>query len=247
MISGAIFSSCSSPYYLIDEKTELSTIKVDSINVPVIDSVCYKMIEPYKKQLDAQMNEVIAYSDVAMKKSLPEGLLNNFVSDIVLKSGNQVLKKLQKDTASICILNSGGLRSDLPKGSITVRNIFELMPFENEMVALTIDGKNAKKMFDYIAKKGGQPIAGAEMGINSDTAKTVIIGNKAFDISKNYTIITSDYLALGGDDMTFFTSPVAYFPSAAKIRDLIIDYLKAETAKGKTLSSKLDKRIYYEK
>lgn len=246
-VSGVIFNSCTSHLFLQEDKTQGSVIKIDTINVPETDSISVKIIRPYKEQLDAQMNEVIAYSDVAMKKSLPEGLLNNFTADVVLKMGNHYLKKINKDTASICLLNTGGLRSDLPMGSITVRNIFELMPFENEMVAVTINGENAKKMFNFIAKKGGMPLSGAVMSIESDTAKFITLNNSAFDITKDYTVITSDYLALGGDDMTFFGSPVSYFPMTVKIRDVIIEYLKAETAKGNTVSSKLDKRIYYEK
>ncbi|HNW88386.1 MAG TPA: 5'-nucleotidase [Bacteroidales bacterium] len=247
IFSGIFLSSCSTYYLLQEEKTLCATIRVDTVNVPEIDSVCWKIIEPYKKQLDIQMNEVLGYSDQVLKKSLPEGLLNNFIADLVLKMANNHLKRLNKDTADICLLNTGGLRNDLPMGSITMRNVFELMPFENEMFAVTINGKNAKKMFNFIAMKGGMPLSGAKMSIRSDSADFISVGNTVFDITKNYTIITSDYLALGGDDMTFFGSPVSFFPMSLKIRDVIIEYVKAETLKGKTISAQLDKRIYYEK
>jgi len=132
-------------------------------------------------------------------------------------------------------------------GAVTLRNIYELMPFENEMVAVTINGSNAEKMFGFIAHKGGMPMAGAIMGIGADTVSKIIIGNVAFDKSKNYTVITSDYLALGGDEMSFFASPVSYHPLKLKMRDAIADYLREQTAKGKTITAQLDKRIYYEK
>jgi 2',3'-cyclic-nucleotide 2'-phosphodiesterase (5'-nucleotidase family) len=244
---GVILYSCSHQMFLQDDKTTGSVIAIDTVNVPVADSISINIIGPYKKQLDEQMNEILAYSENSMKKNLPEGLLNNFVTDLVLKQGNLYLKKLINDTASICLLNSGGLRCDLPKGSITVRNIFELMPFENELVAVKVSGKNAKKMFDFIAKKGGMPLSGAVMSIRSDTADFINVSHNTFDISKSYTIITSDYLALGGDDISFFSSPLSYLPMNVKVRDVIIEYLKEETAKGITVSSKLDKRIYYEK
>jgi len=244
---GVILYSCSHQLILQDDKTTGSVIVVDTVNVPVADSTSINIISPYKKQLDEQMNEILAYSEISMKKNLPEGLLNNFITDLVLKQGNLYLKKLINDTASICLLNSGGLRCDLPKGSITVRNIFELMPFENELIAVKVSGKNAKKMFNFIAKKGGMPLSGAAMSIRSDTADYISVCNNAFDSSKSYTIITSDYLALGGDDITFFDSPLSYFPMNVKVRDIIIEYLRALTAKGLTVNSKLDKRIYYEK
>ncbi|HNX07098.1 MAG TPA: 5'-nucleotidase C-terminal domain-containing protein [Bacteroidales bacterium] len=244
---GIILSSCSSYYQLKKDKTQVSAIRIDTINVPDEDSTFVKLIAPYKVQLDGEMNEVLAYSDMAMKKSLPEGLLNNFVADLTLTMGNRYLKKLGKDTASVCLLNSGGLRSDLPMGAVTLRNVFELMPFENEMVAVSINGSNAEKMFGFIAYKGGMPMAGATLGIGADTVSKIIIGKAVFDKSKNYTVITSDYLALGGDEMSFFASPVVYLPLKIKIRDAIIDYLREQTAKGKTITAQLDKRIYYEK
>lgn len=247
VFSGVFLYSCASHLFLQEDKTLGSVVILDTINVPADDNLSTKTIEPYKKQLDEQMNEIIAYSEVVMKKNQPEGLLNNFVADLVLKQGNIYLKKLINDTASVCLLNTGGLRCDLPKGSITLRNIFELLPFENEMVAVKINGKNAKKMFNFIAKKGGMPESGFVMSISSDTANLINIGQTPFDITKNYTIITSDYLATGGDEMTFFETPIAYYPMTVKLRDVIIEYLKAETSKGNTLTSKLDKRIYYEK
>ncbi len=243
----ALSSACKTHWVVLHDKTESKVIVLDTVNVKQDDAQLLQIIKPYKAQIDSEMSEIIAYSDLTLYKADPEGLLNNFIADLIFQKGNEYLQKTNNITASFCILNSGGLRNDLPKGAITLRNVYELMPFDNEVVAIQVSGKNVQSMLDYIAKKGGVPESGIVMSIKSDSAQHVVIGNAPFDISKNYTIITSDYLAAGGDDMAFFKDAMTTYPLSIKVRDAIIEYLKEQTKLGITITSKLDNRIYYEK
>jgi 2',3'-cyclic-nucleotide 2'-phosphodiesterase (5'-nucleotidase family) len=242
-ISGA----CKTHYLIQRDKTDGKVIILDSIKIPKPDSLTLEIIKPYKAQLDSQMNEILAYSEVTMYKDQPEGLLNNFVSDLIYAKGNEYLKKSYNLTAPICLLNYGGLRTGLPKGAMTMRNVYELMPFENELVAMEIQGTQVSKLLSYLAQKGGMPETGIRMGIKDNAATNVTIQGVPFDESKSYLIITSDYLAMGGDDMTFLLHPIANYPLGLKVRDAIIDYLKEQTINRNTVTTQLDKRIYYEK
>ena len=49
-----------------------------------------------------------------------------------------------------CLLNNGGLRTSLPQGNITRRKIFELMPFENELVVVTISKEKMTDLKAYL-------------------------------------------------------------------------------------------------
>ena len=49
-------------------------------------------------------------------------------------------------------------------------NIFELMPFENELIVLKLNGTLVKKIFNFIASKDGAPLAGAKFGIKNNEA-----------------------------------------------------------------------------
>ena len=240
-------SACQTHWVVLHDKTESKVILLDTVNVKQDDAQLLQIIKPYKAQIDSEMNVIIAYSELALTKDEPEGLLNNFIADLCFQKGNEYLQKTNNLSASFCILNSGGLRSDLPKGAITLGNVYELMPFDNELVAIQISGQNVKKLLGYIVKKGGVPESGIVMGIKADSAQHVIIGNVPFDISKNYTIITSDYLSAGNDEMSFFKGAISTYPLPIRVRDAIIEYIKEQTKKGITLNAKLDKRIYYEK
>jgi 2',3'-cyclic-nucleotide 2'-phosphodiesterase (5'-nucleotidase family) len=144
-------------------------------------------------------------------------------------------------------MNTGGLRTPLPKGAIKKSKVFELMPFENELVVLTLSGEKTFEMFQFIAKKGGIPVSGFKMGIKDSNVVSVKVGEIKFDKSKKYRIVTSDYLANGGDKMIFFNNPLKRVSLNLKVRDAIIEYMFEETKKGNKLKSKLDSRIYFEK
>ncbi|MGL4596695.1 MAG: 5'-nucleotidase C-terminal domain-containing protein, partial [Bacteroidia bacterium] len=134
-----------------------------------------------------------------------------------------------------------------PKGEITRGKIFELMPFDNEIVIITISGAQMQDLLKYIAASGGQPCAGLNMGIRNDkTVGAVSIQGQAFDVNKNYKVATSDYLAGGGDKMSFFNNPIKVEVVGLKIRDALIERCREMTKAGMPIGSKLDGRIHYE-
>jgi 2',3'-cyclic-nucleotide 2'-phosphodiesterase (5'-nucleotidase family) len=231
-------------------KTKISSVTVSSIELneknKITDSATYYTIAPYKEKMDRIMNEVLGVSDTSLTKDLPESSLGNFVSDAVLSRINSVSTSYKIMPADICLLNNGGLRAQLPKGEITRRNVFELMPFENKIVVLTLSGKQTQEMFEYIVASNGAPFSGAKIKATGKKISALFIQGSPFDPGKNYRIVTSDYLAAGGDKYTFFKDPLYTDTVNYLLRDVIIDQIKSLSASGKKISSKKDGRIIYE-
>lgn len=241
IIVQTIFFSCS-------PKFSLNTIEISSYNMVdsiAGDSAVSAEILPYKTELEKTMNEVLNFSETAMVKGEPEGLLGNFVADLILKKANNYYQKFDTNKIQICLLNKGGLRTSLPQGEITRGKIFELMPFENEISVLTISGKKANELFEYLAKTGGAPVSGIKMGIENEKPVNILIGEEKFDSTKTYKVVTSDYLASGGDKYIFFSEAIKREDLGVKIRDAIIEFCIEEKQKGNSLISNLDGRIYY--
>ena len=63
------------------------------------------------------------------------------------------------------------------------------------------------------------------------------------DLNKIYYVATNDYLANGGDNMTFFTKNTQKYKTDYKIRNLLIDYFQVV----KEISFAKDERIIIEK
>lgn len=233
-----IFFSCSRAYYVSNYE---STSLVMNNTVETNDSLASVTINSYKNQLDGLMNEVLNISEVAMIKKQPEGLLGNFVADLVLKKGSAYYSQ----PIDICLLNNGGLRTALPQGEITRGKIYELMPFENELVVITLSSEKTRLMFEYLANTGGAPVAGIKMAIENNQPAKVLINGEPFDSTRTYKVVTSDYLANGGDKYFFLKDPLKREPLKVKIRDAIIEYIMQEKLQGRTLSSQYDGRIIY--
>ncbi len=235
--------SCATYYQVTDSKSQ---------NIPVTSSVAkenpdlLELLKPYKQNLGKDMSRVLAVSDVEMVKDKPESNMTNFMADMLLEEGKNYCRENNMEMPEVAYVNYGGIRSSLPKGEINVQKIFELMPFENEMVFLKINGNKFYEMAQRIAKRGGDGVAGMKLGIRDKTVVTLLVSGKKFDTGKSYRVVTNDYVASGGDNMDMFTEPESYVSSGITIRDLIIDYMEKRTKSGQHISAQKDGRIFYE-
>lgn len=243
-----IINAYSCANYKIQSYSESDILLTDSIASN--DDSLDKLISPYKTNLEQSMSEVLNQSSIAMPKPdrkigtlQPEFLLGNFVADLCLVMGKQKYSPKDNQTIDLCALNTGGLRTSIPQGDISRGKIFELMPFENELVVLTLSGKSTQKLLHYIASQNGIPVSGLRMSIKNNQPNDVLINNSPFDSTQTYKIITSDYLARGGDKMTFFSEHLKSETIGLKLRDAIIQYVIQEKKAGRNLTSTLDQRV----
>ena len=204
-------------------------------NISVSDSIneshdLDEMIAPYKVEMESKMNKVIGHSNYQLTNYAPESPLGNFVSDVVFQSAFQYSID-NKDVSfqkwnTMCLINFGGLRAPINEGDITIREIYELMPFDNEIVIVSLSPSQVTEMLNYLFVKNGQPISNGKAILSSNNKK-LIIGGKAYNFEKNINIITSDYLAKGGDKMNFLKSS-QMIQTGILMRDALLDYVIKE-------------------
>lgn len=225
-------------------KHENTCIELNSSVSSGEDSMMNVEIAPYKSHLSKIMNEILAVSEQNLFKENPEGLLGDFTADIILKKAREYCDSCKID---FCVLNNSSLQNHFPKGNITRGNVFQVLPYENEMVLLTLSGNKVKEFLDFTANKGGIPVSGLRMKIKNNMPADVMIGDEKFNPSRTYSIVVPDYLANGGDNMAFFTHPIRKVILEKKLRDAVIEYLQEETKNGNTIKVKLDERIRSDK
>ena len=229
--------SCKTSFQI--SKKESGQYKFSDSTNTEIDSSIYSEIAPYREKMQSAINEVLAVSTTSLERGLPESKLGNFLSDACMSSAKE--KNMQADFA---VFNTGGLRRPLPSGNITRGDVFELMPFENTLVILSMNGGDVKKLVNFIATKGGAPVSGIQLRIQDSVATNVFINNVALDTTKIYRVLTSDYLANGGDAFPFVTDK-NWDAVNLKVRDALIEYLISQTKAGKKINVDLDGRITY--
>jgi 2',3'-cyclic-nucleotide 2'-phosphodiesterase (5'-nucleotidase family) len=196
------------------------------------------LIEPYQQKVTQQMTEVIGTAPVALTKNSGESPLANFVSDIQRQRASAAMGK----AVDVGVITNGGLRSNLPAGSITLGNIFELMPFENELVVLDTPGPVMQQLFDYSARLK-MAISGATYTVGPDGKPiNILIGGRPFNPTQTYTVAISDYLAGGGDNMVFFKT-IKPRGTGILLRTSIADHVRQLTKEGKPVEAKVEGRV----
>lgn len=183
--------------------------------LPITDTISFSktldsIIIPYRSVMEEQMSEILGYAACDHQKERPEGNLGNLVADLVLQKAMQDFRD-SGDVIIISLLNHGGLRAPIGKGEIQLRNVYELMPFDNEIVYLKLSQEKFAEIRSYLESSGGEPIAGFTSSDNL--------------FNTDFWVVTSDYLADGGDRMDFFFEPTIYYRTGRLLRDEIIKYI----------------------
>lgn len=187
------------------------------------------LLQPYEEQVNQMLDKVIGEAEgdfLQGKVRKEETEIGNLVTDAV----KWYTKNLRVDFA---IFNGGSIRTDLPKGEISKKIIYEVLPFDNTLIVLTMKGSDIQALFDFIATiaqtKGGFPQVseGLTFTINYKKGKCeeILINGKPISANKFYKIATNSYLADGGDDYKVFIKAIDKYDTSVFTRDALIDYI----------------------
>ncbi len=231
-----LFAACSPKVYVADKLTYKSyAIKQESKKNPAI----VKMLQPYSDSVNSTMNGIIGTTSTALDKGGVNGSLGIFITDAMLSAAT---KQYDRNVDG-AFVNNGGIRlTQITAGAITTGKIFELMPFDNLLILQEMTGTQLQGFLDHISARGGFPTAGITYGIQNKKAVNVIINGKPINMATTYTIANSDYIANGGDDCNMLKA-LPQISNGYLIRNALIDYLKEQTAAGKTIKASEVERV----
>lgn len=196
------------------------------------------MLQPYKDSVFRYASTVIGFSTSNMYKKQPECALGNFMADC-LKWAAAMDFKAKVDVA---IINAGSLRSHLSKGDITIQSMYDLMPYNNQVMLLNVNGNILHQLLDRAAYDGGWPCSGVTMTIKNREATDILINGLPLNDTTIYSLATTDYLAQGADGCTMLKK-IAKQNNNYSYRDALIDYVTFFTRSGKPVSATLENRI----
>lgn len=198
-----------------------------------------KLLSPYRQKLDLEMGKVVARSAMEMQKGPGENLLGNFVTDLLFHEAEQRFKP----TPNFSLLASGGLRTPIPKGEVKVNDVFELMPFENEVVILEVSANDINVLAAMAFQEGKLNFSQCVLeGKKSGEIQTILVQGKQPIQSNTYYLCTIDYLADGGDNLGILKNKKR-INTGVRLRDLLLQGMSKLEAQGKSLSASLDGRM----
>lgn len=229
----SLFTACHRPLHV--SKTTGQVLLVDSTYKAVQDTQYLQSLAPIKVDLEKQLGAPIGYAPEALTVNRPECTMLNWACDALLA----IAQKQCPNPVDMAVVNIGSMRCEWAAGEITFRNVFELMPFDNELVVLTLTGEEIHRLCEIVATNNGEGMAGLRLKARNGKVLQVEINGKSLEKDKTYTVATSDYLSQGNDGMLPLKNHIQCWNSEEKIRDLYIEYIK----QVKVVQAKVDGRM----
>ena len=215
-----VFSSCKTPLNVTAVQTQKNISIASNLTS---DREAEMMISPYKKSLESQMNAKISHTNFDLNKQGDNSNLGNLLADYTYEGAVDWASKNKIPKIDAAVINIGGIRSTIGKGDILLKHIYEVMPFENELVIVKMKGADMQKLFHYyLETQKNNPVSKLKIETSEGKIVQALIDHSSIENSKNYYIATSDYLALGGDNMKFFASG-EMISTGIKLRDLYVE------------------------
>lgn len=187
----------------------------------------------------ARVKDVIAYSPEAMEKAYPESALSNWYIDAFMKMVENIVGK----PVHVGFANFGGIRVDMPQGNVILDDMLSMFPFRNSVIYLEHKGSVLRKIFEGMAATSFQVLGGVKIVAEKGKLVSVEVAGEPLDDDKVYGVVTNSFLLYGGDGLFLASDAVEMKDLGVYVCDVMLDYVKGETAAGRHLTGSTDGRI----
>jgi 5'-nucleotidase/UDP-sugar diphosphatase len=138
--------------------------------------------------------------------------------------------------AEIAFHNSYGIREPLLKGTITRRDTYEVMPFDNTIYTMQLTGGQVREILEQSLslKQGLLQVSGLKVvydpeGPSGSRVLTVSCGGRELDNQRSYSVVTNSYLAQGGDFYSTFLEAHDVLNTGILDRDALNHYIRSHS------------------
>ena len=188
----------------------------------------------------ARVKEVVGYSTEAMLAYRPESPLSNWIVDLLMDH----TEKLAGKEVHMGITNFGGIRMDMPQGTIILDDLLSMFPFKNYLVYVEHKGSQIRKIIESMAPDRFQVLGGVKIVSDNGKLVTVLVDGQPIDDNKIYGLSTISFLLTGGDGLSLAENAVSITPFAdVNIIDAVLEFVKAETEAGRPIAYQTDGRV----
>jgi 2',3'-cyclic-nucleotide 2'-phosphodiesterase/3'-nucleotidase len=209
------------------------------------DPEVMKIVEPYHVETQAWLDKPIGHSADALVGTLAreeDSALLDLIHRVQLEAGK----------ADISFAASFNPSARIPKGDVSVRNIYSLYTYENTLCVVELTGAQVKEALEHAARyylpwEEGKSIAQLANpripGYNFDTAEGVSyqidlrrpIGERVINLSRDgkpldpaakFRVAVNNYRQNGGGGYLMFRKAPVLQRISTEVRDLIIDWVE---------------------
>ncbi len=205
------------------------------------DAEALALIEALEEEAGSLCSEVGCTTEALGRSRQAQSAVGDLVATSMLDSFPDL---------DLAVTNSGGLRADMPAGTIRREHVQGVMPFDNRVVLVEMTGAQIDRLL-RVGSSGGHgilQIAGPDgVSFRFDPEATegddldgngeiedfetdrlchdaTILGGEPLDPEKTYRVVTTDFLFGGGDHLGVVFDGLETLDTGPLLRDVIADW-----------------------
>jgi 2',3'-cyclic-nucleotide 2'-phosphodiesterase (5'-nucleotidase family) len=198
-----------------------------------------RIAEQYHEKIREEFSKQVGETRVDLERQAgEESNVGNLVADAMRVASD----------SDIAFQNNGGIRSDIPKGPVTLEQVYTLLPFDNQVIRMELSGRQILQLL----KEGGSKqrgilqVSGLRVEYGSSrrggrmVRKAVLTDGKPLEPNRSYRVAVNDFLAAGGDGYLILKQGRKVV-SGDDVREAVIDYL----SKHSPVNPRIEGRITF--
>lgn len=152
------------------------------------------LVSDYEARIAEYYGEVIAVSTVSLSRDYQsENSMGNWLTDVLRTATG----------ADVAVYNNGGIRADLAAGPITRGDLYEVLPFDNQVVEFGLTGEQiVNLMLDNVRQYGGDRGAMSSSGVTiryrgpaqRPTLLEATINGAPLEPTRLYRVVSNSYV-----------------------------------------------------
>jgi 5'-nucleotidase len=210
------------------------------------------LIESYDK-LAAPIGSRPAGAVAATLSRVPNAAGESPLGDIIADAQLAATSAEEKGGAVIAFTNPGGVRAEILRkedGAVTYGDLFASQPFRNQLVTLTLTGKQLKDMLEQqwldpkrprilqVSKGFSYAWDGSKGDGERVLPERMSLNGQAIDPAASYRVTVNNFLFVGGDGFTVLTEGTAPHVGIYDV-DALHVYFAANSPVGPTAADRI--------
>ena len=179
------------------QRPELRAVVSDSVRR---DPVVAALVAEAEAAVASRIAAPVTTAEARFARSGDQYPLGNLIADAQRAAGR----------GDLAVMNNGGIRTEIRQGAVTWGDLFEVQPFGNRLVAVTIRGDALRRYLEALVD--GRGIRYHLSGVTIEYDPSAPSGSRlrsvrfddgrALENGRRYRIVMTDFLATGGDGAT---------------------------------------------
>lgn len=184
-----------------------------------------KLLTPYQLRAGKQLAVNVGRSDSVFDGDRSKVRFEQMpLAQLILRA------QMAATQADFAVISGGGIRTSLAQGEISWRDLLQIQPFGNQVVSVTLTGK---ELLNYLAKvanikadSGGfAQFSNISLVADGKSVSAVKINGESLQLDKTYRMATNSFNASGGDGYPVIDGHAGFRNSGLRDAEVLRSYV----------------------